>query len=178
MEFGWLCFILINISIPGGSRTHTPEQQVLSLSCIPVSPRGYFDGKVGFEPTDSRDFPRTFHHKTSYQTFRKNWWLRNPSSVWVNLYHFSIFFWKISPISVVNLVLNRTILSFKVKKLLTTYLFPLIFLKIKKPTHKLSSQKTTRASDWIRTNVTFRFLITNQVQSTSMRRKPVAEYFF
>ena len=88
------------------------------------------------------------------------------------------FFWEISPISVVNLVLNRTILSFKVKKLLTTYLFPLIFLNIKKQTHKLSSQKTTRASDWIRTNVTFRFLITNQVQSTSMRRKPVAEYFF
>ena len=64
----------------------------LKLVVFTVSPRGYFDGKVGFEPTYSRDFPRTFHHKTSYQTFRKNWWLRNPSSVWVNLYHFSIFF--------------------------------------------------------------------------------------
>lgn len=34
------------------------------------------------------------------------------------------------------------------------------------------------AGDWIRTNVTFRFLITNQVQSTTMRHRPVAEYFF
>ena len=44
----------------------------LKLVVFTVSPRGYFDGKVGFEPTYSRDFPRTFHHKTSYQTFRKN----------------------------------------------------------------------------------------------------------
>ena len=88
------------------------------------------------------------------------------------------FFWEISSYSTVNLVLNQTILSFKAKKLLTTYLSPLIFLNHKKQTHKLNPQKTTRAGDWIRTNVTFRFLITNQVQSTSMRHQPVAEYFF
>lgn len=117
--------------------------------------------------------PNAFTIWASYQTFRKNWWLRLPSSTWVCLIHFSIFFWEISSWSNVNLVLNHTILSFKVKKLLTTYLSPLIFLNHKKQTHKLNSQKTTRASGWIRTNVTFRFLITNQVQSTSMRRKPV-----
>ena len=109
----------------------------------------------------------------SYQTFWKNWWTRSPSLTWVCLYHFSVFFWEISSWSNVNLVLNHTILSFKAKKLLTTYLSPLIFLNYKKQTHKLNSQKTTRAGDWIRTNVTFRFLITNQVQSTTMRHRPV-----
>lgn len=75
-------------------------------------------------------------HRTKYQlfhlTYRKNWWLRLPSLTWVCLYHFSIFFWKISHWSNVNLVLNQTILSFKAKKLLTTYLSPLIFLNYKK----------------------------------------------
>ena len=32
----------------------------LKLVVFTVSPRGYFDGKVGFEPTYSRDFPSTF----------------------------------------------------------------------------------------------------------------------
>lgn len=84
-------------------------------------------------------------HRTKYQlfhlTYRKNWWTRYSSSVWVNLDHSSIFFWEISPISIVNLVLNRTILSFKGKKLLTTYLLPLTFLNYKKQTHKLNPKK-------------------------------------
>ncbi len=51
------------------------------------------------------------------------------------------FFWEISSWGNVNLVLNHTILSFKVKKLLITYLSPLIFLNYKKQTHKLNPKK-------------------------------------
>ena len=69
-------------------------------------------------------------HRTKYQlfhlTYRKNWWLRLPSSTWVCLYIFS-FFLRDFPISIVNLILNRTILSFKTKKLLTNYPLPTDF---------------------------------------------------
>ena len=135
-----------------------------------------FDGKVGFEPTDSRPIKtERLANKTSYQTFRKNWWIRYSSSVWVNLNHSSIFFWEISPISVVNLILNRTILSFKGKKLLTTYLSPLIFLNHKKQTHKLNPEKTTRASCQNRTDSIPGY---KSGAPPFVRRKPVAEYFF
>ena len=140
---------------------------------------GWPDGKVGFEPTSFRP---TKTERFDHLSFLPN--ILEKLMVTFTIFDLSLslsffrFFWEISSWSNVNLVLNHTILSFKAKKLLTTYLSPLIFLNHKKQTHKLNSQKTTRASGWIRTNVTFRFLITNQVQSTSMRRKPVAEYFF
>ena len=97
VEFGWLCFILVNISIPGRSRTYS--LRCLKPLCLP------------------------FHHEDIFPSFRD-----------------------------------------------VNYLYVV-------PTYQ-SSYSRFWASGWIRTNVTFRFLITNQVQSTSMRRKPVAEYFF
>ena len=133
--------------------------------------------RTGLEPVTSRQFPTK--RSTNSSTWPTGKTDGHVLHLWFELTFIIFpFFWEISSWSNVNLVLNHTILSFKGKKLLTTYLSPLIFLNHKKQTHKLNPQKTTRASGWIRTNVTFRFLITNQVQSTSMRRKPVAEYFF
>lgn len=90
---------------------------------------GWPDGKVGFEPTDSRQFPtECFASKTSYQTFWKNWWLRLPSSTWVCLYHFSVFFLRDFHFKVnVNLLTNRTLFSFKIKKFVTNYPLPTDF---------------------------------------------------
>ena len=129
--------------------------------------------RTGLEPVTFRQFPtERSTNSSTWPTGKTDGYVYH---LWLEFVFtiFPFFFWEISSYSTVNLVLNQTILSFKAKKLLTTYLFPLIFLNYKKQTHKLNPQKTTRAGDWIRTNVTFRFLITNQVQSTSMRHQPV-----
>ena len=85
-------------------------------------------------------------HQAKYQlfhlTYRKNWWTRSPSSVWVNLDHFSIFFcWEISSWSNVNLVLNHTNLSFNGQETFNDLLSLLIFLNIKKQSSQLNTKK-------------------------------------
>ena len=70
-------------------------------------------------------------HRTKYQlfhlTYRKNWWTRYSSSVWVNLYHFSIFLRDFHFEVNVNLLTNRTLFSFKIKKFVTNYPLPTDF---------------------------------------------------
>lgn len=97
--------------------------------------------RTGLEPVTFRQFP------TERSTNSSTWPTGKTDGHVLHLRFeltltiFPFFFERFPTWNNVNLVLNRIILSFKGKKLLTTYLFPLTFLNYKKQTHKLNPKK-------------------------------------